>query len=87
MTVPPACIVPLAPTVRSAAAVRRAIGFEDVAAAHPRHEIFVVWHRQNEAAPFAFALAIPKARIAENGWPLYFDRDTRVLEICAAKPD
>jgi hypothetical protein len=75
----PADIRPLSPTIQSAAAVRAALGFDELAAAHARHELFVLWFRYPE--PFAIVMRLAKDRIDKDGWPLIVDPETRVVAI------
>lgn len=70
-------------SARSPAAVRRAVGFDDLARAHPMHEIIVVWFNQDPDHAYAIALRIPKWKIAQKGWPFLVDRESRVLELAA----
>jgi hypothetical protein len=82
----PADIIPLPRGANSAAAVRGAVEFERHVVEHPQHEIFVLWCTILPQNPFAIVMRIAKARIRAEGWPLYIDHETRVMQIALAAP-
>lgn len=73
--------------VRSPVALREFIGFDELSAAHPHHELVVYWNRVDLKATFAAVFRIHKSVIREKGWPVFIDIDTRVFAPEAAKAD
>lgn len=73
--------------VRSAASVRNYVGFDELAAKHPGHELFIIWNTQVPGSPFAVVMRIPKAKVSTVGWPLIIDQESRILEMRAPVPD
>lgn len=69
-------MIPLPPGVSTRKALFEHIGFDELAAQHPDHELFVVVWKTLPGNPFAVVFRALKSVIAERGWP---------LEICPKK--
>jgi hypothetical protein len=79
-------IVP--PDIQSDAALRKYLGFDEHAALYPKHELFVLWFRQDPRETFAVLMSIPRSRpdlsYWHREWPLIVDPETRVVRFDAA---
>jgi hypothetical protein len=58
--------------------LRERLRIEELAAERPDHEIAIYLNTVDADNPFAVAIAIPKAAIAQHGWPIQFDDDRLV---------
>lgn len=76
-TVPLEAIVLLPPEVNTRLKVFAFVGFEDLQAAHPQLELFVAVWKVDPANPYAVVFGLPKAVIAERGWPVWVDPEKR----------
>lgn len=65
----PAAVVPLPPGITSRSALFEYLGFEELRAKHPDHELFVYASRQLPGNPFAIIFRMHYESVAAKGWP------------------
>lgn len=87
MTIDPAAIHFVPPEIQSDAALRQYLGFDEFVALYPRHELFILWFRQNIVPRETFAVMMGLRRTRpdlgedywQKEWPLLVDPHTRVV--------
>lgn len=55
--------------------LRELLHVDKLAGERPHHEIGIYLNTVDAANPFAVAIAIPKAALERDGWPVAFDED------------